>query len=446
MTWPPRFPLSSVRSAAAVLLLSASPLLADPLKPSFQSVTVGNGQVLLTWGHVSNEGYRVWRSDSPDEAAYAVVREVSAARRAYHDLPLENGRTYYYKISALKNGKETFSDPVEATPHLLPGNPDWDFHEGDYSQQGYIGIGLPGTWRPFAPDSIWNTPLDPDRARPDPDGEAVMQQIRSTSQKLVFSISQYTIPVHVVNSDNIPGMPVQSIHYNGNIFDAWDTDAWVDRHPPLLPEMWAEQNEDGHLVIVDPFKKLAWELSMFHWDADGQAKCSTYNVWDLTGSGTSTPFEARKWPSRGGRGAGFPVIAGLIRPEEIAVGEIRHAMIYGYSHNRLGDDGKKAFVHPAVRSDGRYQGRQYPYEGSLLRLPPHVGETDFDQWGLGEHARVVARALRDYGMYNGDNSGRFKVYAQLLSPTTRPPSGCGRSSSPVWPRTSRKSPSSSSRS
>ncbi|HRQ90824.1 MAG TPA: hypothetical protein PLA50_18690, partial [Bacteroidia bacterium] len=66
MTWPPRFPLSSVRSAAAVLLLSASPLLADPLKPSFQSVTVGNGQVLLTWGHVSNEGYRVWRSDSPD--------------------------------------------------------------------------------------------------------------------------------------------------------------------------------------------------------------------------------------------------------------------------------------------------------------------------------------------------------------------------------------------
>ncbi|HMB67857.1 MAG TPA: hypothetical protein VKU85_01055, partial [bacterium] len=69
---------------------------------------------------------------------------------------------------------------------------------------------------------------------------------------------------------------------------------------------------------------------------------------------------------------------------------------------------------PACRGDGDHVGEQYPIEGMRFQLNPALTEDDFDEWGLTEEARVLARALQTYGMYLCDRGGDMAVQMQLL--------------------------------
>jgi hypothetical protein len=53
-------------------------------------------------------------------------------------------------------------------------------------------------------------------------------------------------------------------------------------------------------------------------------------------------------------------------------------------------------------------------EGMLFQLDPSLTEADFDAWGLTPEAKIVARALQKYGMYDGDNGGALALQFQLL--------------------------------
>jgi len=178
--------------------------------------------------------------------------------------------------------------------------------------------------------------------------------------------------------------------------------------------MFGENTPDGHISIVDPFKKLAWEMSRYTGIVNGVIDCSTFNIWDLTGKGVGDGNEGVRWRARGGRGSGFPIIAGLIRPEELAAGEIRHALIFTFSKNRRGQ-----YLPPAARTDGKFAGSQYPMEGMLLQLDPALTDSDFDRWGLNREGKILARALQRYGMYNGDNGGAMALQVQLLHSSKR---------------------------
>lgn len=288
----------------------------------------------------------------------------------------------------------------------------WDFYSGDYSRQGVIGNSLPGTWRPFSDDSLWNTPIAAD-AKPHPESQLIMSFAASEAENLRLARS-YTIPVWVVNSQNVPLVKVRS----DVIFDTWDRDrdGWSDVGAPVTVAMWAEPTKDGHLSIVDPLKKTAWEFSRFEHDGT-TPRCTTFNIWDLSGKGMASSEEGRRWSARGGRGSGFPLIAGLIRPEELAAGEIRHALVFTFSKNRRAADGRTIFLPPASRSDGRHAGHQYPIEGMRFQLDPALTERDFDRWGLNREGKVLARALQKYGMFVGDNGGAMALQPQLLGPT-----------------------------
>lgn len=285
------------------------------------------------------------------------------------------------------------------------------FYPGDFAQDGVIGNSLPGTWRPFSADSPWNTPI-PSAAAVHPDSASIMAGIVAQAERIYLARS-YTIPVWVVNSANVPLPRVRS----DSIFDFWDLDrdGWTDIGVPLTPEMWAEATTDAHICIVDPFRMLAFEMSKFSRLADGTPTCTTFNVWEIAGRGVGDPSEGRRWQLRGGRGSGFPLIAGLLRPEEISAGEIRHALAFSYPQNRRADDGSDIFVSPACRSDGKAIGPAYPIEGMRFQLDPAVTEQDFDSWGLSRDAKVVARALQRYGMFLGENGGAMGVFPQLLA-------------------------------
>jgi len=156
----------------------------------------------------------------------------------------------------------------------------------------------------------------------------------------------YTPPIWVVNANNIDRTAADSLYP----FDIWDQDydGITEAGVPVTADMYPENTPDGHIIIVDPFHMIAWEMSRYRGVIDGLIDCSTFNIWDLTGSGVGDPNEGYRWGARGGRGSGFPVIAGVLRPEEVLEGEIRHALVFTFNNNR----DVSTFNSPAVRSDG----------------------------------------------------------------------------------------------
>lgn len=276
---------------------------------------------------------------------------------------------------------------------------------------------LPGNWRPFSDDSPFNTPIPEDAAvHPDSDQIIGLMAKKATHIRLA---KKYSIPVWAVSEEHVRTTFLMS----NKIFDRWDKDdnGISDIAIPLVRGMWPEPTNDGHICIIDRHRKTAWELSRYHgFDAKdpltGLPRCTTFNVWNLNNRGVGNPFEGKKWFTRGGRGSGFPLIAGLVRPEELDWGEIRHALIFTYPHIKKDRSGKNIFVSPAVRSDGKTYGTFHPVMGMRLQLNPGLRPDDFKHMGLNRESRILARALQIYGMYLGDTGGAMALQAQLLGP------------------------------
>lgn len=283
----------------------------------------------------------------------------------------------------------------------------------EYADQGLIGNSLPGDWRPFSEDSPWNTPI-PEDAQAHPQSDAIVFTL-AQDRNHISLINSYLCPIWVVNSENVDGIRIRS----DRIFDRWDQDGdgWTDVLVPVTRQMYPEPTGDGQICIVDPFKHRLWDISTFEWpDERPFPSGTTFDVWDLTGSGEADPPPGTRWTRRGGRGSGFPGIAGIIRPEELEAGEIRHAICFTSKMVRQHATGANIFLPPACRSDGRDVGRQYPIMGMRFQLNPELNEEDFDEWGLNRAGKILARALQRYGMYLGVSGGAMKLQVQLLGP------------------------------
>lgn len=279
----------------------------------------------------------------------------------------------------------------------------------DMGKLSVPGQSLPGSWRPFNDDSPWNTSIGSD-ARVHPMSEAIIGRMRGAAETIRFG-NYYIIPLWVVNADEMNLFKAKAAYP----FDIWDpdNDSITDIGVPIDTSMWGEQTEDGHIIVMDTLYDLSWEMSRYKGIKNGMINCSTFNVWDLNGKGAGDPDEGMRWKARGGRGSGFPNIAGLIRPEEIQAGKIRHALAFTFETNK-----KDEFYYPASRTDGRFDFPDAPAEGMLFQLNPALTDENFREWGLSPAATIVARALQEYGMYLCDNGGNMALQLQLLDKRT----------------------------
>ena len=273
------------------------------------------------------------------------------------------------------------------------------------TQGGLLGMSLPADFRPFAPTSPWNTPIPPDPAV-DPYSEMIIARMRHECDVLSGSFDAWTTPLFVINAAKSPKAMVfiQGDCVNP-ILDPDETR--VVRDIPIPEGVFPDPSEDGHMLLVDTLLKRSWSftqarrLSRTVWSVYG------INTWDLNGAGFRPPSMGRLSCSDGSRGSGFPLIAGLIRPEEIEAGEIRHALVFASPVNRKG----VLCSPPASATDGGREGPDFIPEGARLQLDPDL---DLDALGLSYAAKVIAKALQRYGMFCGDNSAVLKLYFQNL--------------------------------
>jgi serine/threonine-protein kinase len=176
-----------------------------------------------------------------------------------------------------------------------------------------------------------------------------------------------------------------------------------------------ESDGDCHLIVVDRSRGQLFEM----WRADIRGdlfRGGCLAVWDMT---RVYPPDGRGEQCTSADAAGYPIAPLLFSADEVAAGEIRHAVRFILPNARIR---RGEYVHPATHGTPATSGpASAPPYGARLRL-----RADYPLGGLPAGARVVAQAMKTYGMLLADGgnvaltaqSDRFTAakWAGLLGP------------------------------
>jgi hypothetical protein len=94
----------------------------------------------------------------------------------------------------------------------------------------------------------------------------------------------------------------------------------------------------------------------------------------------------------------LPILPGLARYEEVASDEIRHALRFTAPQTR------RAYIWPARHYASSLTGSQYPPMGQRFRL-----KAGYDLSGFSPQARIIAQALKKYGLILADNGSPWYI-------------------------------------
>ncbi len=151
-------------------------------------------------------------------------------------------------------------------------------------------------------------------------------------------------------------------------------------------------NGDCHLLVVNKSENKLYEM----WRANisgGVFKGGCAAVWDLS---KSYPDTLRGEGCTSADGGGFPMSAMLFTPQEVQAGAINHAIRFILPNNRIRH---MAYVHPGSHSTFSTSGNaSAPPYGVRFRLRANYPLANLPSNG----ARVVAKAMQEYGMFLSD--------------------------------------------
>lgn len=262
----------------------------------------------------------------------------------------------------------------------------------------------PGSVLPYDVASPWNTPI-PSVVAQDPKSATYINAIVDNDLPLTSDPDQYTIPVYYFDDQT----PLRTVALGGyySTYDAGDNSrVGYGQAPtisgiPIPDSATASAGTDEQIVIWNPTSGVQYTFLQFAKNARGNYTATNGNRYHTTAG-----YYGRFADGMTGRGAGMPYLAGLVRPWEIEQGHIDHALAFAYGSP------SSAFVWPASKSDGvGFLGTDVP-EGARLQLDPTLTDADFTALGLSAPAKVIAKALQQYGMYVVDNGGSSKIYLE----------------------------------
>jgi hypothetical protein len=149
---------------------------------------------------------------------------------------------------------------------------------------------------------------------------------------------------------------------------------------------------DLHVLALDRDNCVLYELFAAYPQSDGSWKAGSGAIFDLR----SHTLRPDTWTSADA--AGLPIFPGLTRYDEVATGEITHALRFTAPETR------KAHIWPARHNASDLTGTQYPPMGQRFRL-----RADYDISGFSRDTQVILRALKKYGMILADNGSPWFI-------------------------------------
>lgn len=241
----------------------------------------------------------------------------------------------------------------------------------------------------YPPDHVWNVPVDDLPVHPDSDDfvAAIGAGVGLHPDfGTVYEGAPIGIPYAVVPGSQ-PRVPVEFLYDD-------ESDPGPYPIPPDAPiEGGPSSSGDRHVLVVDRDACRLYEL----FDARPVAGGSRWTA------GSGAVFDLRGYRLRpdgwtSADAAGLPILPGLVRYDEVAAGEIRHALRF------TAPDTRSDHVWPARHDASSLTARRFPPMGQRFRL-----RQDFDLSGFSPEVRVILRALQTYGMMLADNGGPWFV-------------------------------------
>ncbi|WP_269542625.1 hypothetical protein [Cerasicoccus fimbriatus] len=185
---------------------------------------------------------------------------------------------------------------------------------------------------------------------------------------------------------------------------------------PIPDHAAPDAQQDAHMSIVDTDNGRVYDLWQCRREADGSWHTNSAIAYELGGSGVFTQNDLEGIENDESvhfygpcRASGVPLLAGLILQEEITRGHIAHKLAFACQVPAL-----QRHVSPPVCWTDGWHPSGLP-QGCTLQLNPDL---DLDQFSLSAAARVVARALQEYGAILVDYADSVTLSGELLSPHT----------------------------
>ncbi len=241
----------------------------------------------------------------------------------------------------------------------------------------------------FPADNIWNAPVD---TLPLDDNSNLYVATIGANAYLHPDFGSGTWegePIGIPYVD-VPGtQPLVDVTF----YYADESDPGPYPIPPDPPiEGGPDSDGDRHVLIVDRDNCILYELYDAWPQPDGSWTAVSGAVFNLN----SHALRPETWTSADA--AGLPILAGLVRYDEVASGEIRHAIRVTAPQTR------REYIWPARHYASTLTGARYPPMGQRFRL-----KAGFDISGFSTEVQVILRALKKYGMMLADNGASWFI-------------------------------------
>ena len=164
--------------------------------------------------------------------------------------------------------------------------------------------------------------------------------------------------------------------------------------PPNAPiEGGPNSSGDRHILVIDRDNCILYETFSSYTSNNG-ASWDAYSgaIYDLR----SNALRTAGWTSADA--AGLPIFPGLVRYDEVASGVIEHALRFTVERTQ------RAYVWPARHFASSSTNLDHVPMGARFRLKASVNINN-----LSPHARVIAQAMKTYGIINADNGSPWFV-------------------------------------
>jgi len=161
---------------------------------------------------------------------------------------------------------------------------------------------------------------------------------------------------------------------------------------PIPATPLIEGGSDHHILMVDRDACRLYELFDARQSVAGAWSAGSGATWDLR----SNVLRPDGWTSADA--AGLPILPGLVRYDEVTAGAINHALRFTTNVTRM------AYVYPARHYASSDTSASLPPMGLRVRL-----KAGYVTSALSPHARVIAAALKQYGMILADNGSPWYV-------------------------------------
>ncbi len=238
----------------------------------------------------------------------------------------------------------------------------------------------------FPANNIWNTPVD--TAPVDANSVAYIDTIGAALTVHPDFGTVYNGVPNGIPYVTVPGsQPLAPITFTY----AGESDPGPYPLPPDAPiEGGPASNGDRHVLVIDRDHCVLYEVYAARLQPDGSWRAGSGAKWDLN----SNALRPATWTSADA--AGLPILAGLVRYDEVASGSITHALRFTVPQTR------DTFVWPGRHEASDLAGVQYPPMGQRFRLKAGV-----DISGYTPAMQVILRALKKYGMMLADNGSAW---------------------------------------